>query len=81
MTGESSRIDKAGMIVEGGLEMETVIIVGAVWISLLAICLWLNYRFHRSYLANNDREFALENPLTAESNDEWSAELRLSKGY
>ena len=42
------------MIIEGGFEMEIVIIVGAVWFSLLVICLWLNYRFHRSYLTNND---------------------------
>ena len=33
--------------------METVIIVGAAWISLSVIGSWLHYRFHRSYLANN----------------------------
>ena len=59
--------------------METVIIVGAIWISLLVIFLWFNYRFHRSYLANNNQEFILESPVTTESNDEWSGELKLSR--
>ncbi len=58
---------KAVTIIEGGLEMETAIIVGAVWISLLVLCLWVNYRFHRSYLANNDQEFILEGPIATES--------------
>ena len=55
------------MIIEGGLEMETAIIVGAIWVSLLVLCLWVNYRFHRSYLANNDQEFILESPIATES--------------
>jgi hypothetical protein len=69
------------MIIKGGFEMETAIIVGAVWISLLVVCLWLNYRFHRSYLASNDQEFILESPVAIESDDEWGRELKLSRGY
>ena len=61
--------------------MGTVVIVGAIWISLLGICLLLNYRFHRSYLANNNQEFILENPLTTENDDEWSTDLKLSRGF
>jgi hypothetical protein len=54
------------MIIEGGLEMQTATIVGIVWISLLVVCLWVNYRFHRSYVANNDQEVILESPITTE---------------
>jgi hypothetical protein len=69
------------MIIKGGFEMETAIIVGTVWISLLVVCLWLNYRFHRSYLTNNNnQEFILESPVAIESNDEWGRELKLSRG-
>jgi hypothetical protein len=68
---------KAETIIKGGLKMETVIVVGAVWVSLLVICLWVNYRFHRSYLANNNQEFILE---SHSSDDEWSRELNLSRG-
>jgi hypothetical protein len=72
---------KAVTITEGGLEMETAIIVGTVWISLLVLCLWVNYRFHRSYITNNNQEFILESPIARESDDKWSGELKLSKGY
>jgi hypothetical protein len=65
------------MIVEGGLEMETAIMIGIVWISLLIVCLLVNFRFHRSYVANNDQEFILESPVAIES-DEWSGELKVS---
>ena len=46
--------------------MQTATIVGIVWISLLVVCLWVNYRFHRSYVANNDQEVILESPITTE---------------
>jgi hypothetical protein len=69
------------MIIKGGFEMETVIIVGVVWISLLALGLWLNYRFHQSNLANNDQGFILESPASTDSNDKWSREQKLSRGY
>jgi Ca2+/H+ antiporter len=73
---------EAVTISEGGLEMETAIIVGMVWISLLVLCLWVNYRFHRSYIANNDQEFTVEGPLSTENDTtEWSRELKASKGY
>jgi hypothetical protein len=35
------------MSTKGGFEMETIVIAGAVWFSLLFIFIWLNYRFHR----------------------------------
>jgi len=60
--------------------MGTVIIVGAIWILLLVFFLWFNYRFHRYYSANNGPGFVLENSVTIESNDEWSRELKLSRG-
>jgi hypothetical protein len=34
------------MDAKGGFEMKTIIVVGAAWISILFIFLWLNYRFH-----------------------------------
>jgi hypothetical protein len=73
---------KAVTITEGGLAMGTAIIVGTVWVSLLVLCLWVNYRFHRSYIANNDQEFILESPIAMEiDSTKWSGELKLSKGY
>jgi hypothetical protein len=62
--------------------LETAIIVGTVWVSLLVICLWVNYRFHRSYIADSDQEFILESPIAMEADStKWSRELKLSKGY
>jgi hypothetical protein len=42
--------------------METVIIVGAVWISLIIICLWFCYRFQQ-FLATKKRDLSLKVPL------------------
>lgn len=61
--------------------MGTAIIVGAIWVSLIFLCLWVNYRFHRSYASNNDSEFIITNPIATESEDKWDGELKLSKGY
>jgi|WetSurMetagenome_2_1015567.scaffolds.fasta_scaffold2010789_1 hypothetical protein len=73
---------KAVVIIEGGFELETAIIIGIVWVSLLVIYLWVNYRFHRSYITNNDQEFVLESPIAMEiDSTKWSGELKLSRGY
>jgi len=51
-------------IIEGGFEMGIAVIVGAIWISLLVLFLWVNYRFHhQSHMAGNNQEFILENPF------------------
>jgi hypothetical protein len=50
------------MIIEGGFEMATVIIVGTIWISLLAISLWFCYRFHR-FSCTKTRNLSLKVPL------------------
>lgn len=42
--------------------MKTVIIVGALWISLSVICLWFSYHFHR-FLATKTRNLSLKVPL------------------
>jgi hypothetical protein len=65
------------MTTKGGFRMETVIIVGAVWFSLLFIFLWLNYRFHR-FFAIKKHDFILESPAATESSDIWQGELDFS---
>jgi hypothetical protein len=66
------------LIKKGGPEMETVIVIGMVWALASVVCLLVNYRFHRSYAANNDQEFILESPVAIENNDEWGGELKVS---
>ena len=45
-----------------GFQMGTVIIVGAIWVSLLVIFLWFNYRFQR-FLSIKNRNLFLKEPL------------------
>jgi hypothetical protein len=71
-------------IIEGGFEMGIAVIVGAIWISLLVLFLWVNYRFHhQSHMAGNNQEFILENPVALEEIDtaKWDVELKVSKGF
>ncbi len=58
----------AGTTLKGEIEMKTAIIIGVVWSLVSVICLWINYRFHRSRIINNNQDFVFEIPIERGSN-------------